>query len=353
MFVTSQRWMSRLGLQAAFVGLLVGVSSGCSKPEDGKPPDISQPAVSPSSPVQADEAVRRVLHGLEQRQSRALWEFLPPSYRQDVQQLVRDVAKRLDEKSWGPFVATWQKARHVLPKKLKSLAPPETGDSGRGPGTGLPFDPAALAQLLDVVGDSELSDLSRLRSIELDRFFDQTGDKLLATLGRIAVGGTNGSADDPFSQFGKVQVELTSSTPETGVVRIRWPAQEPTPHEFVRVENHWIPQSLAEAWPSQFSEVRKLCLAWADDVRTHPDDRHARLREIDQWLDELAATKSDLESREVWQSGVTRLAASWFVPVLPSEAPPGRESSSEATPSKPVRLKRPDTEVLLPDEPEK
>ena len=353
MSVTPQRWMSRLGSLVAFVGLSIGMSSGCSKPEAAKPPDISQPAASPLSPVQADEAVRRVLRGLEQRQSRALWEFLPPSYRQDVQQLVRDVAERLDEKSWGPFVATWQKARQVLPKKLSSLAPQKTGDSEPGRETSLPFDPAALAQLLDVIGDSDLSDLQRLRSIELDRFLDQTGDKLLATLGRIAVGNTNGSAGDPFSQFGKVQVELASSALETEVVSIRWPGQEPASHDFVRVEGNWIPKSLAEAWPSQFREVRKLCLAWADDVRTLPDDRHARLQEIDQWLDELAATKSDLESREVWQSGVTRLAATWFSPELPSEIPPSRDSSSEPTPSKPVRIKRPDTEVLLPDEPEK
>lgn len=349
MFDTRKRWMNRLGWLAVCVGLSFGMNAGCSKPEAAKPPEISKSAASQSLPVQADEAVRRVLHGLEKRQSRALWEFLPPSYRRDVQRLARDVAERLDEKSWGPFVATWQKARQALPKKLSSLTPAKSDDNERGAGTNLPFDPAALAQLLDVIGDSELSDLQRLRSIELDRFLDQTGDKLLATLGRIAVGDANVSADDPFSQFGKVQVELTSSSVGSGVVSIRWPEQEPTTQEFVRIEDHWIPKSLAEAWPAQFAEVRERSLAWANRVREHPDEWHARLREIDQWLDELAATKSDADARQVWQSGVSRLAIAWFGAASPADSTP----RGEAAPPKPARAKRPETEVLLPDEPGK
>ncbi len=348
MFDTRHRWMNRLGWLAVCVGLSIGMHSGCSKPEAAKPPGISESPASQSLPG-ADEAVRRVLHGLEKRQSRALWEFLPPSYRSDVQRLARDVAGRLDEKSWGPFVATWQKARQVLPKKLSSLVPPKSGDNDRGAGASLPFDPAALAQLLDVIGDSELSDLQRLRSIELDRFLDQTGDKLLATLGRIAVGDANGSANDPFSQFGKVQVALTSSAVGTAVVSIRWPEQEPTTQEFVRIEDHWIPQSLAAAWPTQFAEVRERSLAWANSVREHPDEWHARSHEIDQWLDELAATKSDADARQVWQSGVSRLAIAWFGELSPSDTTP----RSDPAPPKPARAKRPETEVLLPDEPGK
>ena len=348
MFDTRHRWMSRLGWLAVCVGLSIGMNSGCSKPDVAKPLSISESPESPSLPG-ADEAVRRVLRGLEKRQSRALWEFLPPSYRRDVQRLVREVAERLDEKSWGPFVATWQKARQVLPQKLSSLSPPKSGDNERGAGTNLPFDPAALAQLLDAIGDSELSDLKRLRSIELDRFLDQTGDKLLATLGRIAVGDANGSADDPFSQFGKVQVELISSSVGTGVVKIRWPEQEPTTQEFVRIEDHWIPQSLAEAWPAQFAEVRERSLAWANGVRERPEEWQTRLREIDQWLDELAATKSDADARQVWQLGVSRLAMAWFGDLSPSDTTP----RNEAAPPKPIRAKRPETEVLLPDEPGK
>src|SRR5439155_18160887 len=77
--------------------------------------DFSQPA------TRADDAVRRVLDGLRQRKVRAVWEFLPPSFRGDVQQLVRNVAARLEERTWQHTVAVWQKARKVLPSKASAI----------------------------------------------------------------------------------------------------------------------------------------------------------------------------------------------------------------------------------------
>jgi len=342
------RWMNRLGWLAVCVGLFIGMGGGCSKPEAAKPPSVTESPVSQPVPG-ADEAVRRVLLGLKKRQSRALWEFLPPSYRRDVQQLARDVAGRLDERSWGPFVATWQKARQVLPKKLSSLAPPKNSDGETDLTTSAPFNPAALAQLLDAIGDSEFSDLQRLRSIELDQFLDQTGDKLLATLGRIAVGDSNVGDDDPFAQFGQVQVELISSENGIDIVKIRWPGQEATMQNFVRVEGQWIPQSLANAWPAQLAELRERSLEWANSLRERPGEGHARLREIDHWLDELAATTSDADARQVWQAGVSRLVVTWFGAVPSADSTP----PEDVAPRKPVRTRRPDTEVLLPDDPGK
>lgn len=348
MLDSRHRWIIQLGLLLVCGGLSIGMNSGCSKPEAAKRPLAQVPEIQ-LRPVQADESVRRVLRGLELRQARALWGFLPPSYRRDAQQLARDVANRLDEKSWKPFVATWQKAREILPQKLSTVAPSRSGAQEHSRGTNLPFDPKTLAQVLDTIGDSELSDLQRWRSVEVDRFLDQTGDKLLTTLGRIAVGDLNGSADDPFSQFAQVQIDLTSSVDGAAIVKIRWPGQEPTTHEFVRVEDQWIPQSLAEAWPIQFPEIRERSLAWADSVRENSTEWQTRLREIDDWLDELAATKSDDDVRLMWQSGVTRLATAWFGTVLPTEVTPGGGTNSP----KPARVKRPETEVLLPDEPVK
>ncbi len=349
MLKTRHCLLIRLGMSLACVGLLIGMNGSCSKPEPAKPLDLLELPENRLLPATADESVRRVLHGLEQRQARALWGFLPPSYRRDAQQLARDVAERLDEKSWRPFVATWQKARQVLPQKLSPLATLKSGGQESGSGTNLPFDPKALAQILDAIGDSELSDLQRLRSIEFGRFLDHTGDKLMATLGRIAVGSSNGSAEDPFSQFREVQVELVSSAGEGAAVRLRWPGQEPTTHEFVQVENQWIPKSLADAWPAQFAEVRENSLAWADSVREHPAEWHSKLHEIDEWLDKLAATKSDDDARQVWQSGVTHVAVAWLGTALTSEAP----QRTEPNPPRPARVKRPETEVLLPDEPTK
>lgn len=359
MFDTRHRWMARLAL----LGCLCFVAiAGCSQKNSGlaSAPQSNGSTGSTTSPAAAaDEAVRRTLDGLQRKQVGALWTFLPPSYRRDVQTLVRDVANRLDEPSWQPFVKTIAKARQVLARKGDLLTQPD----GAGTNDSIPPIPPEtlrrLRRLFDAISESELSDLQRLRKIEVDQFLDKTGGDLLTVFGRVATGDeAHVSTEDSFARFGDVEVELVSSSAENAVVKVRWPKQSPTEHDFVRVEEHWIPRLLAEAWPDQLPAVREQCLAWADGLREHPELWHARLHEIDKLLDELDNAKTPAAARKVWQDGIAQRMWTWSQPSeLPNTEPPvaplTNANTQENSSPKPARVKRPDSEVLLPDEPEK
>lgn len=345
MIVSQRRLLHCLALPTLTVVLYLAAGSGCSKPEP-KPP-IS---LGPKVPATADESVRNVLAGLQRHELQALWEFLPLSFRFDVQELTRRFALRLDKRSWGPFVTTCQKARHVVAQLVRN------GDEA---GDGVPeSDRQLLARLRDVeqllqaVCESDLNDVSRFRRLDVSSFLSQIGNAFLAAAARGVLDGA-GLEGDPFSTLGEVTVELLESAGGTAVLNVKWPGQEPTQHKFVRVEEGWIPQTLAEAWPTEFPKVREQCLVWADELRANPEPWHARLREIDQLLDELAVTKSLAETRQVWQAGASRFVVAWFGMTIP-EPPKTEEIPVESpVPAKPVRVKKPDTEVLLPDEPQK
>ena len=341
--IVSRRYLAgRSEFFAVLIGLIVVTTGGCSKPE-------SSGTVSGEAPVtaDADEAVRNVLAGLQRQELQALWEFLPPSYQADVQELLHDFGERLDEKSWDPFVATCQKARLVTAQIVRKL-----DEASNESDHELAAQLRDVEQLLSALCESELSNVARLRKLDAVRFLDGTGNRLIAALSHGALGGT-GLPGNSFAQFGEVKVELSESTKDSAVLTVQWPGQEATQHKFVRVEQHWIPQTLAEAWPTQFPIVREQCLAWADELRTHTEPWHARLREIDQLLDELAATKSLAETRQVWQTGALRFAVAWFGTAIPNQPQSAEISIESSPPSKPIRTKRLDTEVLLPDEPQK
>lgn len=339
-------WTNYLECFAVLAGVCVVACGGCSKPNS----EVVICREEGPTPVDAAEVVRNTLAGLQHHELQALWAFLPPSFRSDVEKLTHEIGERLDETSWRPFVATCQKAREVVSLLIKQF---EGKDQAMDePDRELIARLRDLEQLLFAIQKSDLSDVARIRQLDGRRFLSQISHAFQSAAAHEALKGA-GLGNDSFSTLREVTVELTESAGDTAVLTVQWPGQEPTQHKFVRVEAHWIPQTLAEAWSTEFPKVREQCLAWADELRVNPEPWHARLREIDQLLDELAATKSLAEARQVWQAGASRLVVEWFGISRPE--PPQTEviSVESSPPTKPARVKKPDTEVLLPDEPEK
>lgn len=339
-------WKFRIKFLAVLISLYVAAAGGCSKPVS----EVIGRAEAPA-PATADEAVRNVLAGLQRQELQALWEFLPPAYRGDIENLVHEFGEQLDEKSWEPFVATCRKARTVISQLIRRSD--ESGEAANDSDRKLVAQLRDVEKLLATLCERELSEVARLRELNASRFLAGAGNQLIAAVSHGELG-RDGMEGGTFSHLGEVQIGLSESTGDSAVLTVQWPGQEPTRHRFVCVEEHWIPQTLAEAWPTEFPKVRERCLAWADELRSNPEPWHARLREMDQVLDELAATKSLSEARQVWQAGASRLVVAWFgVTTIPDSPKSDTIPIEPPPPSKPARVKRPDTEVLLPDEPEK
>lgn len=121
MFASRCGWWRPIERFAVLMSVLLVALGGCTPPsleEPGEKPERSAAARTD----EADDAVRRVLAGLHRGELEALWDFWPPSYRHDLQQLVRDIGQRLDEPSWQPFVTTAQKARSVASRLARQIS---------------------------------------------------------------------------------------------------------------------------------------------------------------------------------------------------------------------------------------
>jgi hypothetical protein len=355
-----------------FVGLLVLALAGCSGRDAASPTSPPASSVATNSPVasaaKADEAVRRVLDGLRQRKARAVWDFLPPSYREDIQRTIHDMTLRLDEKDWRQFVALVNKARRVLSETKSALLEADV-PRDRPSRSAIVRDVDALVRILDVVEESDLSDLQRLQTIDVGRFLDKSGDKLLVTL--VGFSAETSASDagiklshlpaaDPLAALANVKVTLVSATVDQAIVQFFLEGQIATEYDFVCVEGHWLPKSLADGWASGLAETRRQCLAWADGLREHPESWQARIAAVDDLLDDLASATNAEESEQRWRVGLQKLVAEWLgSPPATSDSPSVEATETSRKPSttdqKAVttlrKVKRPDTEVLLPDEP--
>lgn len=258
---------------------------GCSPPAPPAPVGgVGAVAKVARSADTADAAVRAVIDGLRKDHPEALWDFLPASYQQDLNDLGHDFARRMDPEVWSSAIKVVRKVASVFSSKKEFLAP-------LAPAT----DWGQLATLLRTLADSELGDLERLKTAD--------GRAMLATSGAAAM-----KQWDLLTQFagglgelnlGELQVTLESSTGDTAVVVVDIPGIEPQPSEFVKVEGKWIPRTLAESWVEKIGEARaRMILLSPDNLAGFKPRTMTLLASLDMVLDKLASSRNAGEFQE-------------------------------------------------------
>lgn len=261
--------LHKSGLAAA---MLLLVAFGCSRSES-TPAAVSQtgdsastsgdtlPVVHPSEPdvpPTADAAVRRVLEGIDENRPVALWEFLPPSYREEATELIRQAARNADREVWEKSVRVGRQLAGVLrDRKSDFLAHPALRLQDTEPErVSAGWD--ALVAFLDVLFSSELSEPDRLERLEPDAFLEGTGRQLMQQFDALSAL----ASADPASRLMGTRASLVRADGDTAIVRIDTAGLEPAEHEFVRVEGHWIPRSLAENWEARMQDYREMVAGW-------------------------------------------------------------------------------------------
>lgn len=226
---------------------------------DHSPPFASVGAAGSMVPQDPVTAVKTTLTAVEEGRLDQAYDFLPNSYQQDVDTLIQTFARKMDPDLWKGMVSVLEKTAEVLSTKQKFVMPVVQQFAPGGPGN----DPQAerklaenwdsLVQALELLVQSDLGDLERLKRASSRQFLGTTGRRVFALLQPLDAAGAN-----QLSELGQVSVTLAGNDGEYPVVvQIQGPNDAtPTEHEFVRVDGHWIPKSLAEQWPKSIRALQ-------------------------------------------------------------------------------------------------
>jgi len=223
--------------------------SAADKTGDRDAADKGHPAV---------DAVRHLLAALDDNHPEELWNFLPPGYQRDVNELVRDFARRMDAQMWAALWDNLGKTAKVLksrkPFVLTAVArsDPQLHDLLQ---SGSLYDNFAL--LLAALAGSELSDLDRLKTFDGSKFLAGTGGRLLKQFRATSTG----DRADPFHALAHAKVTLIEPGEKSVRIRIVLPGRKPVETTYVSIEGRWIPKNLAEGWQQQLGELRKRLAA--------------------------------------------------------------------------------------------
>jgi hypothetical protein len=269
----------RRRLEAGFAVTAVVLIGGCS----GAPDD---PLEIPDSP---DGTVRVVVGGLADHRPEVVWRALPPTYRQDVDDLAMRFADSVDPALFNRTVSVARKATFVLQrKKTLIFATDAVQGSGIDPET---LDAAweSSIHIVDAVLASDLARLEAYRDLDVEAVLATTGSEIMGHLTGISCPGIPGEAlADRIDDLERTRAELVSRDGDVAVVRMTPPDGDPVDLEMIRVEDRWLPADVVKRWPDAMAEARaRLDHLDGDEGQRTKMQLHVALGVAERFIDQV------------------------------------------------------------------
>ncbi|MCC7419271.1 MAG: hypothetical protein IT428_03210 [Planctomycetaceae bacterium] len=276
--------------------LMAVVGAGCgqgkpastSKPSDGTPVVEPTPKAVPSTPEAAHAALAKALG---ENRAEAWFDALPPRYQAELNATYQSVVEETDDEVWTRGIETLRKGLRLLREKhdLVSSHPllAERVDLEKH------WDDLIAILATPLEGDT--FELARLRKSSLRELLAGPLSQLLTRYAAMS----KKSESDPYGSFVKrmqsQQAQLVRREGSDAWLRIVTPGEPDKEEKWVRIDEHWVPESLVLGWTRRMGELRKTF-----GVGTfrkgkgggEPDWKEATLARMDDWnndLDELLA----------------------------------------------------------------
>jgi hypothetical protein len=267
-----------------------------------------------------------LLAALADNHPEALWEFLPPTYRADLNELLHFAAQRMDPEIWS--------AAMRLARKLGALPRSPHADWGAGDAANeRRHDVQVIAGILSLVAESDLAKLEYLKRLDLGAWLKDAGPQLFAELAQASRGAPNAPWAAALDQLGKLEVEAVSLERDSALVRFSTEGLPPVELPYRRVEGKWIPQGLADGWIEAIGQAKaRLAVALGEEHAAQARARWlAALGRAERHVDRLSAAKSAAEFRLLLEEGAPDLAAlAALVGAAPTAAVSADQQAGEA-----------------------
>lgn len=240
-----------------------------------------------------EEAIARVTQGLAEGHPEVVWQALPASYQKDVTDLLHEAAGKMDEELWNQSFAVLGKLTHVLSEKREFILEHPMLASQVTNKSGTETDWDAVVGFVDVFTSSELSDLGKLKRLDVEKFLAGTGARAMKHLADASALARGDKWAEGMERLRGTKATVVSSQGDTATVRIEVPGEEPREDAFVRVEGKWIPKEMADEWPRKIAEAKAELAELSDEtIRQNKPMILMQLSMLERLLDSLLAART-------------------------------------------------------------
>ena len=223
-----------------------------------------------------DGTIKYVANGLADNKPQVLWEAMPASYKQTLNEELKKSMANTDPEVHAKSVAVLQKLTGVLRDKKPLIIETVNGLS-QGSGGGLPPELTDnwddIVGLLDILTKGNMADMDWVQNPNLGDMLADEGSKIMAISGleKLLDKGLQENVDKgPKSMMEvreglrNIEVIIVNQTDSEATLKViskelSGDADDVESGEFVmvRTEERWLPKEMVDAWDEGIDELKK------------------------------------------------------------------------------------------------
>lgn len=205
----------------------------------------------PAAAKTPDKAVMNAVKALQKDKPQELFTALPASYQKDINSVVADAAKKMDEEVWNAGQDLLKQVVKIAKTKKKLIlqssmlaSNPNKDEVEKNWDQGI--------DMLSTLINSDFTNLKKLRKGDVAAILANSGSTIMKKAKKLKT-----EASEEIEKLNTVKATLVSQDGDKAKVKIEAKDEEPETVDFVRVEGKWIPADMAEGFTEGIKSARE------------------------------------------------------------------------------------------------
>jgi hypothetical protein len=216
-------------------------------------------------PDAPDDALRLIATEISQANGGILWQAMPASYQNDVNELVHLASEKLDAEIYDQSFELVDKLTQIASEKkdfilnASLMGEPMFADEKAEMEEAWP----AIVVFLNTLNSSQITSIKGLRSFDGQDFCNKTVSELLQQLDRLVeLSGEEFRLED----LSKIAVEVVEANEDGATLEVSMPGEIAETITYTKVEGRWLDEDIVNSWAEGVALAKANLIALTPDV---------------------------------------------------------------------------------------
>ena len=254
-------------------------------------------------PESPDGTIKAIYQKLADRHPEIIWQALPASYQQDITDVTRAFAGKMDPEIWNSLFGLANKTVDILRDKKQYILESSFMDAAGDEKVRIEQNWDTVVAILDDLFSSEISDLEKLETIDWEELLKTTGAEIMDSAQNLSTAKSAEEKDkDLTTLLRQSKIETISHEGNTATVLVSTPGEEPEDISLTLVEGRWVPTDMAQDWDTKIAEAKeKIATMSEEEMAQNKMQAMMMFGMADGMLGELAQVSSKEEFEQAIQ----------------------------------------------------